>query len=100
MSGPPKSVWLAVHPSPWYSTYAHASQSGAEYAADKTASYGTPRPAVARYDLADPERDAREAEAIDRVLGMMRYQSRVADDDQCAIDRVFALRDRLKGDAR
>lgn len=46
-----------------------------------------------RYDLADPERDAREAEALDRFFnGPFLTQS----------DRaiLIALRDRLKGGAR
>ena len=105
MSGPPKSIWLMVHESPWYSTHAHESQSGAEYSADKTASVGLPRPTVVRYDLADAERDKRDADAIDVILDATRPQTTEALNAflirlGAARKRLEALRDRLRGGAR
>lgn len=93
MSGPPKSIWLMVH----------ESQSGDEYSADKAASVGLPRPA--RYDLADAERDKRDADAIDVILDATRPQTTEALNAflirlGAARKRLEALRDRLRGGAR
>lgn len=91
MSGPPKSIWIMVH----------ESQSGAEHSADKTASIGLPRPTVARYDLADPERDKADAEAL-RFLGnlLASFVRGTQDDDEEYRDAARRLRDlasRLEG---
>lgn len=53
-----------------------------------------------RYDLADPERDRREAEALDHVLTSWMGPEWLAGENAHAREILEALRNRLKGNAQ
>lgn len=101
LSDLPKSVWFAVRPHE-VPSYAFTSINTAEYAADRLQARDGSRADVVRYDLADPERDRADADAIDFILNAKTpYDSREVAAflyaRHEARKRLEALRDRLRG---
>jgi|SRR5690606_7716182 len=104
LSDLPKSVWFAVRPHE-VPSYAFTSVHSAGHAADRLQARDGSRADVVRYDLADAERDKRDADAIDFILNATRPQTTEALNAYlirraAARKRLEALRDRLRGGAK